>query len=211
MEIDFVKVPGLDGPGSWVPVVNKTLMHSNVNPSKEAKILVDVEWERIKDAQSLVVFGLGGGFHIQELLNRKKFQISVIDANGTLVKAMLERWPELLNQIDVFADFPPFQLAAELQLSGVFSQRYALLKHPASVRLSPLFYKSLLQFLNERTLTRLRELTQQNERLARFFDSLDISGDQLLTLPMIEAALIRRGTGLDRESLIWMAMRELVI
>jgi len=124
---------------------------------------------------------------------------------------MIEKWPDLLNKMDVFADFPPFQLASELQQSGAFARPYALLKHPASVRLSPLFYKSLLQFLNERTLSRLRELTQQNERLSRFFESLDISGDQLLTLPMVEAALIRRGTGLDKEALIWMAMRELVV
>jgi hypothetical protein len=210
-EIDFVKIIGREGPGSWVPVIKKTLVHSTVNPEKEAKIFVNVEWDRIKDAQSLVVFGLGGGFHISELLSRKEFQISVIEANGSLVKAMIEKWPELLNRIDVFADFPPFQLAAELQQSGAFSQTYALLKHPASIRLYPLFYKALLQFLNERTLSRLRELSQQNERLSKFFDSLDISEDQLLTLPMVEAALVRRGTGLDKEALIWMAMRELVI
>ena len=68
MEIEFVQLANLKGEGSWVPVVNSTLIHSAIDPFKEAKTFIDQEWERLKDNNSLIVFGLGGGFHIAELL-----------------------------------------------------------------------------------------------------------------------------------------------
>ena len=54
-------------------------------------------------------------------------------------------------------------------------------------------------------------MAEGNEGLVRFLSSLKINDDQILTLPMIEEAMHRRGTGLEREGLIWMTMRELML
>jgi hypothetical protein len=207
MELEFIRLAD----NSWIPLLNKTLIHSSVDPHKEAAQLVDHEWERLKDVHTVIVLGLGGGFHIAELLKRKNFNIYVIEAEGALIAAMSERWPELMRQIDVFADYPSGQLIQEMQSSGAFTHTYATFKHPACVRVAPLFYKTIQHVLNDRTLFRLRELAGQNEGLSQFLDSLDINRDQVLTLPMVEEALIRRGKGLDREGLIWMTLRELVV
>ena len=211
MELEFIQIQGQDGAGSWVPVVNQTLIHSTINPTKEASLLLDKEWDSIKGARSIIVFGLGGGFHIAELLKRGSFEVFVIEAEKKLISAMQLKWPELMAQIEVFADFPAHQLVGELNQLGAFSNTYAILKHPASVRLNPIFYRSIQHILNDRTLHRLREMASKNDRLSRFLDSLDINRDQILTLPMVEEALVRRGTGLDREALIWLALRELVV
>lgn len=207
MELEFIRLAD----DSWVPLINKTLIHSAVDPHKEASQLIDHEWDKLKDVQSIIVLGLGGGFHIAELLKRKNFNIFVIEAEKELISAMNARWPELMKQIDVFADYPSGQLVRELQSAGAFTNAYAILKHPTSIRLTPLFYKTMQAVLNDRTLFRLRELAGQNEGLTQFLDSLDINRDQILTLPMVEEALIRRGTGLDKEGLIWMTLRELVV
>src|ERR1700721_2060247 len=99
------------------------------------------------------------------------------------------QWPELMNQIDVFADFPAHKLVDELNQAGVFSSTYSILKHPTCVRVNPIFYKNLQQILNDRTLCKLREMAAKNDRLSRFLESLDINHDQILTLPMVEEAL----------------------
>jgi hypothetical protein len=207
MELEFIKLED----NSWIPLLNKTLIHSAVDPRKEASSFIDHEWDKLKDVQTVIVFGLGGGFHVAELLKRKNFDVYVIEAEGSLIAAMNERWPELMKQIDVFADYPSGQLVREMQVAGAFNHTYAVLKHPASVRIAPLFYKTIQQVLNDRTLCRLRELVGSNEGLSQFLDSLDINRDQILTLPMVEEALIRRGKGLDKEGLIWMTLRELVV
>jgi len=207
MELEFIRLED----NSWIPLLNKTLIHSAVNPQREASSFIDHEWGNLKDVQTVIVFGLGGGFHIAELLRRKNFDVHVIEAEGSLIPAMNERWPDLMKQIDVFANYPSGQLVRELQDAGAFTHAYAVLKHPASVRIAPLFYKTIQLVLNERTLFRLRELVGSNEGLSQFLDSLDINHDQILTLPMVEEALIRRGKGLDKEGLIWMTLRELVV
>jgi hypothetical protein len=211
METEFIQIAGKEGEGSWVPVINQTLVHSSVNPIKEAKFLVDSEWEKIKDVKSIIVFGLGGGFHIAELLKRRNFDIFVVEAHRKLIEAMNLKWPSLMAQIEAVADHPPHLLMEFFQKSGAFAKPYAIFKHPASLRISPLFYKSVSQTLNDRTLSRLKDLAKENKKLTAFFESLDINHDQILTLPMVEEALIRRNSGLDREALIWLTMRELVV
>jgi hypothetical protein len=207
LDLEFVQCTS----GKWIPIVNGALLHSSVDPVKEASIWVDREWERIASVKSLIVFGLGGGFHIEELLKRKNFDIVVIEAERTLALAMREKNPQLCARVEILAGCPPAQITIEPTVVNAVGHSYGLLRHPASQRATPYYYSSVLQILNERTISRLRQLSETNKPLLQFFDSLDINSDQLLTLPMVEEAMVRRGSGIDKEGLIFMTLRELVV
>jgi hypothetical protein len=197
--------------GKWIPIVNGTLLHSAVDPQKEAAAFIDREWDRISLVKSLVVFGLGGGFHIQELLKRKKFEIVVIEAEKPLAQSVKEKNPELCAQVEILAGFPPPFIFSEASFVRAVGQSYAVVKHPASMRAIPYYYTSVSQIFNERTVSRLKQLCEGHRPLLQFLDSLDISQDQVLTLPMVQEAMVRRGSGLDKEGLIFMALRELIV
>ncbi len=207
MDLEFLKCKD----NQWVPIVNGTLLHSTVDPYKEARDLIDLEWDRISTVQTLIVFGIGGGYHIEEILSRKSLNIVVVEAEKDLAQAMAEKKPELFKKIEVLSGFPPAQIYLESKIISALSSSYAILLHPASMRVSSYYYNAVSQVLNQRTLVRLRELSQGNPNLNRFLKSLNISEDQILTLPMVEEAMARQGSGFDREGLIWMTMRELVV
>ncbi|MDZ4678111.1 MAG: hypothetical protein SGI74_11465 [Oligoflexia bacterium] len=191
--------------------MNGTLLHSSVNPEKEAISFIDAEWSKINSLKSLIVLGVGGGFHIRELLKRKKFHIVIIDSNRELVDAIIEKQPEFLGSAEILAGVPPAQICREPSVIKALSGSYCILRHPASVRVAPFYYTAISQILNQRTLTNLRELSQGNIPLQRFLESLNIASDQILTLPMVEEAMSRRQSEMEKEGLIWMAMRELVL
>jgi hypothetical protein len=195
----------------WIPVVNGTLLHSSVDPAKEARTFIDKEWSKIESVKSVIVLGVAGGFHIRELLKRKNFHVVALDSNRELVQAVLEKQPDFLQNADVLAGVPPAQICREAAIIKALSHSYAVLRHPATIRMAPFYYSAVSQILNQRTLTNLRSLSQGNPSLHRFLESLNISSDQILTLPMVEEAMARRQSELEREGLIWMAMRELVI
>lgn len=195
----------------WVPIVQGNLLHSTVDPIREAKTFIDRHWKQIENVQSVVVVGLGGGFHIEEILQRKKVHIVVIECLKDLVVAIADKQPQLMKQLDVLASVPPSQLILEPTLLKALSHSYFILKHPASLRVHHYYYAAVIESLSSRTLLGLKELSQGCPSLNQFLDSLDICGDQTLTLPMVEEALVRRGSGLEKEGLIWMALRELVV
>jgi hypothetical protein len=207
MEVEFLR----SRTGSWVPVVQDTLLHSTINPEAEAKNFIDSQWVNLKNAKSVIIFGLGGGFHINELLTRQAFEIVVIENSRELTRQLQEKSPKLFESIDVLSGLACDMVFKEPEIIKACSTHFTLLQHPASFRRAQFYYSSILKALNQRTVTGLRELTKGNEKLNRFLSSLDINGDQLLTLPMIEEAMHRRGTNFEPEGFIWMAIRELIV
>ncbi len=124
---------------------------------------------------------------------------------------MREKNPELCGKIEILAGFPPPHIFTEPNFVNAISRSYAVVRHPASMRASPYYYTSVSQIFNERTVSRLKQLCDGHKPLIQFLDSLDISQDQVLTLPMVQEAMVRRGSGLDKEGLIFMALRELIV
>lgn len=211
MDIEFLSGSTKDGTKYWVPVANGRLLHSFVDPFKEAREFVDQEWDRIKLVRSVLVFGLGGGFHIAELLRRKNFNVVVLEAFPNLVRDVVEKNREMADQIEIIAGLPPAHVHKEPAVIEVLGHSFAILKHPASWHAAPFYYSAVTKILNERTLKALRQFSEKNPSLKKFLDSLEISEEQTLTLPMLEAAMIRRGSGIEKEGLIWMTLRELVV
>ena len=206
MDLEFLRCKNKH----WVPILNGTLLHSSVDPVKEAALWVEKEWAYVKDAKNVIVLGLGGGFHIQELINRGKNNILVIEGSRELVLAMTEKNPDLMRLVVCLGGVPPGQLCHETELLEHMAGSFAILKHPASIRVNPFYYTPTMQVLTERSFHALKEMAKENSGLTAFFNTLDLQSSDTIDLPTLEKAMIKRGTGLDREGLIWMTLRELV-
>jgi hypothetical protein len=206
MELEFLK----SRTNSWVPLVEGTLLHSSVDPEREAENFIASEWDNLKNVRSVIVLGLGGGFHVQELLKRKAFDVVVIEASKNLVVQIGEKNPHILETMTLLAGLATDLIFKDSDILVACSRSFTVLKHPASFRLQHFYYAAILKEFNRRTINGLKKTSKGNEKIVHFFESLDINGDQLLTLPMIEEAMQRRGTGLGQEGLIWMTMRELI-
>ncbi|KYH34809.1 hypothetical protein CLTEP_12740 [Clostridium tepidiprofundi DSM 19306] len=68
--------------------VNSILLHSKYYPIKESKVFIDNHIGLVKNKDVIVVYGLGMGYHIIELLNRvdSKCKIKVFDLDEELFK-----------------------------------------------------------------------------------------------------------------------------
>jgi len=207
MEIEMIQCHSQQ----WVPIVNGMLLHSSVNPVKEAKAFVDQVWDRIGAVHNVVVMGMGGAFHIQEMLNRGKKNIYAIESNTNLVKAVLEKNPDLNQSVTIVTGANASDIHQDPRILKAVSQSYSVVYHPPSVGLDKEFYQCISDNLSQRTLRRLRELTRDNSQLNHFLNSIDLTDHQVITLPMMERAIKRKGSQLDREGLIWMTLRELVV
>lgn len=194
----------------WVPLVDGKLLHSSVDPVREAKQFVDSLWSRIQNSQSLIVFGLGGGYHISELLSRKEFNIVVVELCHDVIQHMEVRNKNLMSKIEVVSTIGESIGEIDSLLEAMASS-FSLVTHRPSFSLFPERYETILEQINSRTAGKLVELTKQNQRLNRFFKSLNLEDHQIVTLPDVEGALNKRGEGLDKEGLVWMTMRELVV
>lgn len=196
---------------SWIPLVNGILLHSSVNPKREAKQFIDQVWDRVSGVKNVVIFGLGGGYHINELLNRGKENILVIESSTQLAEAVLLKNPDLTSRVKVLSGVGPEEIHQHPEILKVLASSYGVIYHAPSVQLNKEYYSSVSDALSQRTLRRLRELTKENKSLNHFLEAIDLSEHQLVTLPMMEQAMKRNGSPLDREGLIWMTLRELVV
>jgi len=196
--------------GGFVPVLDGKALHSTVNPKLEAEKLVRDEIEHLSGVRTVVVLGLGGGYHVEELRKAVPATVLVIEAEKDIALAVQDKNPGLLEEVQVIAGLSPSLLATEKDVLKAMSGGFGFFKHPASLRMRPAYYKSVLQMLTSRAFGSLKTLSSENPDLAKFFSSLEISEDENATLPRIEEAIQRRTQPLDEASMIWMALRELV-
>ena len=142
--------------GSPTISVDGTLIHSRYNPRQEAAKLVDAA----RGARgTVIVFGLGLGYHLQELLNRGADRLIVIEARQDVARAALDS--SIVEQPDKCLLFvardpgdiarDPGDIARDPAVVEAVAGGAELFKHPASVRLAPEYYERL-----EEELGRLR-------------------------------------------------------
>ena len=147
MEVEMVK----SRTDSWVPLIDGILLHSTVNPEREAREFISNEWSLLKDTKSVIVFGLGGGFHVQELLARKDINIVVIEASRELASQMEAKNLKLVSQVTLLAGLPPDLVFKDAAITKCFASSFSILKHPASCRIFSSYYISILKELNRGT------------------------------------------------------------
>lgn len=76
--------------GSQTIIVNSISLHSKYNPESEAKTFLDSNQHVFKDKNTILVYGMGLGYHIEELLNRvsPETSIHVFDIDEEVTKVV---------------------------------------------------------------------------------------------------------------------------
>ena len=204
--LEFIESRG----GHCVPVFEGRALHSIVDPILEAEKLVQTDIARLSRLRSVIVLGLGGGFHVDELLKTVPGHVIVIEAEKTIALALRRRTPHVFEKTTIIAGESPSKLAVSPEILDALSGSFGFFRHPASIRQRPDYYGSVTQLLTARTATQMTHLSRYNSNLSSFFSSLNLMPEEILTLPALESAMKRRGTGLDDASMIWLVLRELV-
>ncbi len=205
-EIEFIKSKD----EFWIPVIDKKTLHSTVNPILEAEKLIREDIGRWMEAKTIIVLGLGGGYHIDELKRVVAGQIVVIEASEKLARSVQEKRPEVFENVEVLAGFSPGLLLKEEAILNSFSNSHAIFRHPASLRIAPDYYRSVQEILGSRSLPTIKNLSARNWELKNFFDNLNWVESEDVTLQKMATQIQNSSNKLSDASMIWLALRELV-
>lgn len=136
-----------------VPVVNGVLLHSQYDPVKEARTFIERNKESISTRSKFLIFGLGYGYHIEELHSilqeayGDNFEVHVIEPVKELyeeVRNNKTKWP--LKNVTVWAGTKIEALYANKEFVNFLTCKPAILPHPASFNLHKNYFKDFLSF-----------------------------------------------------------------
>jgi len=126
--------------GSPTISVDGTLIHSRYNPRQEAAKLVNAACGPLSG--TVIVFGLGLGYHLQELLNRGADRVIVVEAREDVARAALDSATvEQPEKYLLFIGRDPSDIARDPAVVEAVAGGAERFKHPASVRLAPAYYE----------------------------------------------------------------------
>lgn len=149
--------------GEEIPVINGVHLHSIYNPNKEAESLVDKHDSILAKKNKILVFGLGFGYHIREIVFRlkryhgEKFEVSVIEPCKRTVENYIRIHGNSLQNIFIYSDDSPEELYKNHRLIDTLSAAPAIISHPASFNLFEGFFKN---FLSYRASTRIEDIAK---------------------------------------------------
>lgn len=128
----------------WLPIWNGKLMHSRRNPAREATLWVNGHRQQIEGSHTCFIFGLAGGFHIQELHNQfPELEIVVIEHFESFVNLASPLVRELLPNIKLRLKKDPYDLMKDTFIENCLKKTFSILEHAPSVSLSPDYYRNV--------------------------------------------------------------------
>ena len=136
--------------GYPVPINNGVYLHSIFDPQKEAKTFVDSQLNRINKSNTILVLGLGFGYHIDAIfnyLNKNQIEkeICVLEPSRELIKKY-EEFPNTLDRIKVFNPNSITELFEDIRFVNFLMNKPAILIHSNSFNQNKSFYKYFLNF-----------------------------------------------------------------
>ncbi|RKY66792.1 MAG: hypothetical protein DRQ02_08290 [Candidatus Latescibacterota bacterium] len=151
--------------GLPVPRIEGISLHSTYDPVGEAKRLVEAEKSMINDQspRTILVFGLGFGYHIEQLLRLcPQSRVVIIEPRRGVLRAAMEfvDLKEILQRCQLWVGEAPEQLWKEISKEAALCQidQWRIFEHKPSVRLNRSYFKqirekvNLERFLSERRL-----------------------------------------------------------
>lgn len=136
-----------------VPVINGVHLHSIYNPEREADGFVSASEDHLKKKSSLLVFGLGFGYHLTKIETRMKalyndnYQIFVIEPNTDLYNKWKDLKPNLLSpRVKVVSYKEVKDFYKDKELVSFLSEKPSILPHPASFQLNESFFKTFMTY-----------------------------------------------------------------
>ncbi|MCC6278622.1 MAG: hypothetical protein IT289_11970 [Oligoflexia bacterium] len=195
--------------GFQVPELDGIALHSLVDPVKEAIQMVDAAMPRLMGARTVIVLGLGGGFHLDEIKRQITGNIVVIEARQELADEVLAKDPRRIDKDHVLVAPSTEDLLESSVLLEAMAQKFAIFKHAPSIRIASSYYSKINSLLTDRRIEFLKKMTLHNPRLYSFFERVEKSNSQF-DVRAISKTIDLEGTEGDTE-LIVQVMRELIV
>ena len=155
--------------GHPVPVVNGVHLHSIYNPVKEARDMVKKSYKNFKENPSVLIFGYGFGYHIDEIISFfksekiKKYELVVIEPNEEILNE--DNRPE--KNIKVYCEKEPSELFKNIDFINFLIKKPVIFAHPPSFNLYKNYYEKLLKYKYPSDLVRtIKEI--KNKSLKEF-------------------------------------------
>jgi spore maturation protein CgeB len=128
--------------GCNVVTVDGVLLHSKYDPQREAARLADAAGGSL--GGTVIVYGAGFGYHLQELFNRGAERLIVVEAREDVAKVFFESTGmEESEKCTFFLGRDPEDVANDPAFLGAVRQANEPFRHPPSVRLAPEYYELL--------------------------------------------------------------------
>jgi hypothetical protein len=141
-----------------IPCVNGSHLHSTYNPVKEAEGLIRKNMHIIEDKKSILVMGLGFGYHITELIKQLKtfwgadFKILVIDPSNEIFEELQNFQSSPFENTEIISGQTVDELYQNQTLIQFLVNRPGMLAHPASFNLNEKYFKSFMSFRSKKLL-----------------------------------------------------------
>jgi spore maturation protein CgeB len=128
--------------GSRTVSVDGVLLHSKYDPQQEAARLVDAENRSFTG--TVIVYGMGLGYHLQELLNRGAERLVVVEALEDIARAFVESGTvDNAQRCLFFVGRDPSEVANDPAFQDAVRACEKPFRHAASVRIASSYYDRL--------------------------------------------------------------------
>lgn len=137
--------------GCMVPVINDVYLHSIYNPEKEAITFAQKYESSLKIKSSVLVLGLGFGYHIEEISKmvtsfHKDSKIFVLEPNQRLVDDFINSKSFTNKNIKIICNSSAKELFTSLDFVSFLMNKPCIIKHDSSFVVNKEFYASVLSY-----------------------------------------------------------------
>jgi len=137
--------------GLCVPVINGIHLHSIYNPVKEAEAFASGFSETFKNNNSILVLGLGFGYHIEGMAKELKnlyadYSITIIEPNRWLAETFMEKRGFEDKNIQILCTSNIDALFADSEFINFLRLKPSIIKYDPSFSLEKDFYTKFLKF-----------------------------------------------------------------
>jgi len=172
MNIQFIE--SLKGPLTarvQLPNGNSIFLHSKYDPQKEAEKLVDQC--NLDNAGTIVVMGLGLGYHVKEIKNRidKNVPILILENNDELIKKYTKK-EGLPNKCYIAKNEKQIISFLDLEMSSLRNGKIIFFEHKTSCKANPSFYHEMLQKFRDYSSTILLNINTSKKFNYRFQENI---------------------------------------
>lgn len=134
-----------------VPVIRGVHLHSKYNPIKEAKAFANGFADSIAKKNHILVFGLGFGYHIDEIANlctqlHQHYEIRVIEPNKKLVEDFCSIRPFENSNIKIICEESTNHLFETTDFVQFLLKKPCIIKHDSSFNLQKEYYSKFLTY-----------------------------------------------------------------
>lgn len=199
---------------SGVPILTASgrLLCSRVDPMKEAQRWVASHRQVIETVPSILVLGIGSGFHVAELCRQfpgKK--ILVIESNFDLAASVEDLLGFEMPGVDILTEQKVETVLRSSRLHKAITQVYSILAHAPSMSLDPDFYDEVLKYLIGREKSAFLFQMKLRGEFDQIFDlqKLMTSESTLLSIEDLNKALTNDHRG-DPKAMAIQCLREFV-